>query len=139
MWPLVLYILSFPSQHASDRGKDEAQAAQFHHQSGTYSGPGEFRLALTVYVNLTLPANRAARGHGLEDIYSRVLRTAQALHQCKLSCMVAFPLSGRKESEEWAKEVWYEACMREGVYPDLICRDEEAGLFFRHIKHGMTD
>ncbi|KAH9984999.1 hypothetical protein BJV77DRAFT_1034682 [Russula vinacea] len=28
--------------------------------------------------------------------------------------MVAFPLSGRKESEEWAKEVWYEACMREG-------------------------
>jgi hypothetical protein len=86
-----------------------------------------------VYVNLTQLADQAAHGHGLEDIYSRVLRTARALHRCKLSCKVAFPSSGRKESEEWAKDVWYEACMREGVYPDLLRQDEEASLFFRHI------
>ena len=83
-----------------------------------------------MYVNLTQPANQAAHGHGLEDIYGRVLRTARALHRCKLSCIVAFPSSGRKESEEWAKDVWYEACMREGVYPDLLRQDEEAGLIF---------
>lgn len=112
-------------KHRTEAGtKPSLITSQAHPQD-----PVSFRLALTVYVNLTQPAYRAAHGHGLEDIYSRVLRTARALHRCKLSCKVAFPSSDREYSEEWAKEVWYEACMREGVYPDLLRRDEQAGLF----------
>ena len=65
------------------------------------------------------------------SIYSHVIRTARSLYRCRLSCKDAFPSPDLKE--ELAKDVWYEACMREGVYPDLLNKNEVAGLFFCHV------
>jgi hypothetical protein len=68
--------------------------------------------------------------YGIEDIESRVIRTAQSQYRCFLSCRDPFPTDDTKE--ELAKAVWKEACARE-ARPDLSCQDEEAGLFFCHM------
>jgi hypothetical protein len=56
-----------------------------------------------------------------------VIRTAQSLYRCFLSCRDAFPSPDRKE--ELATAVWDEACAREGAHPDLLRQDEEASFF----------
>ena len=86
-------------------------------QLGTSSEPGLFRLC-TVYMNLTL--------HGLGDNHGRVVVTARALYRCRLSCKDAFPSPYLKE--EWAKDVWKEACAKES-YPDLLRQDKEVRFY----------
>ena len=65
--------------------------------------------------------------HGLEDMHSGVVETAQSLYRCRLSCKDAFPSPDLKN--EWARDAWNEACAKE-AYPDLLHQDEEVGLFF---------
>lgn len=121
MRPLVLCILLFRSQYASERASDVTHC---HHQSGTSPGYRRFRLRIrrirefdTVY--------------GSEDIYTRVTRTAKSLYQCYLSCSDAFPTPIAKE--ELAKDVWNEACAMRGTHPDLLRQNKEVGLFLPHV------
>ena len=65
--------------------------------------------------------------HGLEDMHSGVVETAQSLYRCRLSCKDAFPSPDLKK--EWTMDAWNEACEKE-AYPDLLRQDEEAGLSF---------
>ena len=65
--------------------------------------------------------------HLLEGISSRVTRTAQSLYRCYLSCKDAFPTPDMQD--ELAKDVWEEACIREGAHPSLPRPDGKAGLF----------
>jgi hypothetical protein len=102
---------------------------QSHHQSGASPGHRRFRLRLrriresdTIYV---------------DDIYTRVTRTAKSLYQCYLSCTDAFPPPIAKE--EWAKNVWNEACARRGTHPDLLRQNKEVGLFLPHVAQIHSD
>jgi Domain of unknown function (DUF6532) len=61
----------------------------------------------------------------LDDNHGRVVMTARALYRCRLSCKDAFPSPDLKE--EWAKDVWKEACAKES-YPDLLRKDKEVGF-----------
>ena len=94
---------------------------QSQHQSGTSPGHRRFRLCIH-------RIREFDTAHRLEDISSRVTRTARSLYRCYLSCKDAFPTPDMQD--ELAKGVWEEACLREGAHPSLSRQDGEAGPFF---------
>jgi hypothetical protein len=84
---------------------------------------------------LRLPYTQLDSVCGSEDIY----RTARSLYRCLLSCKDAFPPPLMQE--DWAKDVWKEACYRTEVHPstNLLRQDaQEACLVFCHIWHSFT-
>ena len=103
---------------------------QSHHQSGTLPGHRRFRLCIH-------RIREFDTAHRLEDISSRVTRTARSLYRCFLSCKEAFPTPDMQD--ELAKAVWDEACLREGAHPSLSRQDGEAGPFlFGHMVLELT-
>jgi hypothetical protein len=124
MWPLVLYLI------ISITGN----IGQSHGRSPESTPIGYFIRTWSV-LPLHSPCSELDSGHGLEDIYRHVIRTAQSQYRCFLSCRDAFPPCETKD--ELTKAVWKEACAREGR-PDLSCQAEEAGLIFCSTWHGFT-
>jgi len=61
----------------------------------------------------------------VEDINSRVIKTALSLYKCLLSCKDAFPPSDTKG--QWAVDVWKDACFRTEAHPNSLrqVQDEE--------------
>lgn len=97
---------------------------QYHHQAGKLPGNRRFRLRIHRIREFD-PV------HELEDIYTRVTRTAKSLYRCYLSCKDAFPTSILKD--DLLKGAWSEACAREGAHFGLLRQDGEVSLFFDHI------
>ena len=98
------------------------ELTQHHHQAGKLPGNRRFRSRI-----------HRIRGfdpvYELEDIYTRVTRTAKSLYRCYLSCKDAFPTSIMKD--ELVKGVWNEACAREDAHLGLLRQDGEVSSFFR--------
>ena len=102
-----------------------------HHQSGTSPGHRRFRLCIH-------RIREFDTAHRLEDISSRVTRTARSLYRCFLSCKDAFPTPDMQD--DLAEGVWGEACAREGTHPNLLRRDGEVlGPFLSHASRINSD
>ena len=106
--------------------------AQFQYQSRTPSelGLGRFYLC-THHIIRELDFT-----HGPEGIYGYVMSNARSLYRCYLSCKNAFPTPDLKE--ELVKDVWNEACAREGAHSDVLLHDGEVASPFFHIWHEFT-
>ena len=102
-----------------------------HHQSSTSPGHRRFRLCIH-------RIREFDTAHRLEDISSRVTRTARSLYRCFLSCKDAFPTPDLQD--DLAEGVWGEACAREGTHPNLLRRDGEVlGPFLLHAARINSD
>jgi len=65
--------------------------------------------------SLAIPLSTPSTPEVTSDSFDCVLRVAQSLYQCYLSCKEAFPSPHLRQ--EWVAAAWSEACSRTGIYP----------------------